>query len=99
MLDFFLVLGQVPGTHFYLTFTELLSAYSISLAAYILQREYRARKSFLVYARLVYVMYSHRLRPGRVRRREVLPAHINLTLRVNIDLHHLKLPRLIRSSA
>jgi hypothetical protein len=41
MLDFFLVLGQVPGTHFFLTFNELFSAYSICLISYLIRREYR----------------------------------------------------------
>jgi hypothetical protein len=41
MLDFFLVLGQVPGTHFYLTFNELFSAYSICIISYVTRREYR----------------------------------------------------------
>jgi hypothetical protein len=104
MLDFFLVLGQVPGTHFFLTFTEIFSAYSICLTAYILHREYHIRKSFLVYIRLVYVMYSHRVRPGKLKKRAILPDHIDLAPLADIDfenfLKHLhSVQHLVRSHA
>jgi hypothetical protein len=41
MLDFFLVLGQVPGTHFFLTFNELFGAYSLCLFTFITRREFK----------------------------------------------------------
>jgi hypothetical protein len=85
MLDFFLVLGQIPGTHFYLTFTELFWTYSLCLISYILRREYILATTFLIEQRLNYVMYSTRVRPGRVKQRVLLPDHIDLTLRVDID--------------
>lgn len=92
MLTFLVFLGQVPGTHFFLTFTELFSAYSLCLITYVLQREYRIRKAWLIYIRLVYVMYSHRIRPGRPRKREVLPARIDSAPAVSIDFRHLPKP-------
>jgi hypothetical protein len=86
MLDFFLVLGQIPGTPFYLTFSELFSVYSIALCYYIFRREYRIRTTFYTDMKLNYVMYSSRVRPGPVKRREVLPGHIDLTLLEYIDV-------------
>jgi hypothetical protein len=89
MLDFFLVLGQVPGTHFYLTFTEIFSTYSIALITYTLHREYHLGKNFLIYMQLVYVMYSQRLRPGPVRKRAILPDHIDSIPLIDIDVENL----------
>jgi hypothetical protein len=85
MLDFLLVLGQVPGTHFYLTFTEIFSVYVISIASYTIHRQYIIRTSFYSHMKLNYSMYSSRVRPGRVKRREVLPVHIDLAPLVDID--------------
>jgi hypothetical protein len=86
MLDFFLILGQVPGTHFYLTFTEVFCVYTISLSAFYLNREYRSRTSFYTYMKFNYAMFSSRVRPGRIKRREVLPVHIDLAPLVDIDV-------------
>jgi hypothetical protein len=95
MLDFFLVLGQIPGTPFFLTFTELFSVYTILFAAYIYRREYRIRTTFYSDMELIYVMYSSRVHSGPVRKREVLPDHIDLTLLEYIDaekyLHRLRM--------
>jgi hypothetical protein len=85
MLDFLLVLGQVPGTHFYLTFTEIFSVYVISIASYIIRREYIIRTTFYSDMKLNYAMYSSRVRPGRVSLREVLPDYIDLAPLVDID--------------
>jgi hypothetical protein len=85
MLDFFLILGQVPGTHFYLTFTEVFCVYTISLSAFYINREYRIRTSFYTYMKFNYAMYSSRVRPGRVKQREVLPVHIDLAPLIDID--------------
>jgi hypothetical protein len=90
MLDFFLVLGQVPGTRFFLTFTELFSAYTIALTVFILQREYRLRIKFLVRMRIIYVMYSTRVRPGPPKRRAILPDHIDLTPLIRSDLENFR---------
>ncbi len=88
MLDFFLVLGQVPGTKFYLTFTELFSTYSICFTAYILHREYHIRKDFLVYMRLVYVMHSTRVLPGKIKQRVILTDRIDLIPLVKTDFEN-----------
>jgi hypothetical protein len=88
MLDFFLVLGQIPGTKFYLTFTELFSTYSICLFAYILQREFHIRKNFLIRMRLVYVMHSTRVLPGRIKQRVILTERINLIPLIRSDFAH-----------
>jgi|SRR4051812_19367907 hypothetical protein len=90
MLDFFLVLGQVPGTRFYLTFTELISTYSICLSAYILHREYNIRTNFLSHMRLIYVMYSTRVRPGRVKKRVELPDRISLIPLIKTDFENFR---------
>jgi hypothetical protein len=90
MLDFFLVLGQVPGTRFFLTFTELFSAYTIALTVFILQREYRLRIKFLVRMRVIYVMYSTRVRPGSPKKRAILPAHIDLTPLIRSDFENFR---------
>jgi hypothetical protein len=89
MLDFLLVLGQVPGTHFYLTFTEIFSVYVISIASYIIRREYIIRTTFYSDMKLNYTMYSSRVRPGRVSLREVLPDYIDLAPLVDIDAEKL----------
>jgi hypothetical protein len=78
MLDFFLVLGQVPGTHFFLTFTEIFSAYTLALTTFTVHRQYHIRTNFLVNMRLVYVMYSTRVLPGKIKKRAILPEHIDL---------------------
>jgi hypothetical protein len=88
MLDFFLVLGQIPGTKFYLTFTELFSTYSICLTVYILHREYHLRKNFLIYMRLVYIMYSTRVLPGRIKQRVILTERINLVPLIRSDFEN-----------
>jgi hypothetical protein len=88
MLDFFLVLGQVPGTRFFLTFTEVFSAYTIVVSAYILHREYYVRMAFYALMRLNYVMYSSRVHPGPVRKRAILPDHIDLTPLIKNDFEH-----------
>jgi hypothetical protein len=88
MLDFFLVLGQIPGTKFYLTFTELFSTYSICLTVYILHREYNLRKNFLIYMRLVYIMYSTRVLPGRIKQRVILTERINLVPLIRSDFEN-----------
>jgi hypothetical protein len=90
MLDFFLVLGQVPGTRFYLTFTELFSTYSICLIAYILHREYNIRKKFLIHMRFTYVMHSTKVRPGRLKKRVLLPDHISLIPLVKTDFENFR---------
>jgi hypothetical protein len=86
VLDFLLVLGQVPGTHFYLTFTELFSTYTILLSAYSAYREYQHHIYFYKSMKLNYVMYSTRVRPGRVKQRVELPAHIDLAPLLGIDV-------------
>jgi hypothetical protein len=86
MLDFLLVLGQVPGTHFYLTFTELFSTYTILLTTYASYCEYKHRVNFYRRMKLNYVMYSTRVRPGRVKLRAVLPDHISLAPLLGIDV-------------
>jgi hypothetical protein len=88
MLDFFLVLGQVPGTHFFLTFTEIFSAYTIALAVYTLQRQYYIRINFLINTRLNYIMYSTRVMPGRVKKRAILTDRIDLIPLIKNDFEN-----------
>jgi hypothetical protein len=88
MLDFLLVLGQVPGTRFFLTFTEIFSVYSIALAAYTINRQYHLRTRFLSHMRIVYVMYSSRVLPGPVKRRVILPEHIDLIPLIRSDVEN-----------
>jgi hypothetical protein len=88
MLDFFLVLGQVPGTRFYLTFSEVFSTYSIASAVFTFHREYHLRTNFLVAMRLNYVMYSTRVRPGKVKARAILPERIDLIPLIKTDFEN-----------
>jgi hypothetical protein len=88
MLDFFLVLGQVPGTHFFLTFTELFSVCTIAVSTYILNREYYLRMTFYSNMRLNYVMYSTRIHPGPTRKRAVLPGRIDLIPLIKTDVEN-----------
>jgi hypothetical protein len=90
MLDFFLVLGQVPGTHFFLTFTEIFSTYTILLTSYILHRDYHVRTNFYARMRLIYIMYSSRVLPGRVKKRVILPDHISLIPLVKTDFENFR---------
>ncbi len=100
MLDFLLVLGQVPGTKFYFTFTELFGGYILFVSFYILRHEYRIRRDWLIYMRLIYVMYSMRPQIGRPKARAILTAHISLIPEVNIDFSSLRrIAHLDRQSA
>jgi|GEM_PF-5116300 len=91
MLDFFLVLGQVPGTHFFLTFTEVFGAYTIALAAYTFNRQYHIRMNFYEHMRLVYVMYSSRVLPGKPKERAVLPDRIDLIPLLQSDFENFQM--------
>lgn len=89
MLDFLLVLGQVPGTHVELTFTDVLAGYFIVVFLYTAHREFKIRSSWLCYMRIIYCLYSIRPQVGRPRKRAELPGHISLALAINIDFDYL----------
>jgi hypothetical protein len=65
MLDFFLVLGQVPGTRFFLTFNELFSAYSIWLTFYLTRREFIIARQGVKHIPLAYWLVVSSKKAGR----------------------------------
>jgi hypothetical protein len=86
MLDFFLVLGQIPGTHIDLTFAEIATIYSAALISYLIRREYRIATQAISMMSVMFWLDASRPKLGRPPKKTVLwPAHINLAPLVNID--------------
>jgi hypothetical protein len=101
MLDFFLVLGQVPGTQFFLTFNQIITGYAFILTIYVIRREilsvsYFSKRMFLNY--FMYVTRPHRGRP--IRKTVLWLDHINLIPLEDIGVRrlHLRLARLFLQS-
>jgi hypothetical protein len=89
MFDSLLVLGQVPGTHFTLTFNELAVSYTLILSLYLLRHEYKYRNAWFKQMRTIYCLFSMRPVRGRPRKRAILTGHIDSTLLVNIEFDRL----------
>lgn len=83
MLDFLIVLGQIPGTQYDLTFSNIIIGYSVVLTFYFLQREYKNRKCWLKRVGLIYRLEAIKPRRGRPKQRVVLIDRKGSTLRVN----------------
>lgn len=86
MLDFFLVLGQVPGTHIDLTFTEIATVYSAALIFYLMRREHGLASKAISHMSLMFWLITSRPKAGRPPKKTVLwPEHIDLVPLVDID--------------
>jgi len=90
MLDFLLVLGQIPGTHIDITFVDILIGYSIILILYSLHREHKLSKKALKELVLAFWLYVSRPKRGRPPKQVVLwTDHIDLAPLIGIDFGHL----------
>jgi hypothetical protein len=65
MLDFLLVLGQVPGTHITLTFNEMLTIYFVIIACYIYRHDHKIASSTKKFIELSFWLYISRNKLGR----------------------------------
>ena len=90
MLDFFLVLGQIPGTNITLTFTDVVVLYSVAFITYYLHREHKLSKRALKHLVLAFWLHVSKPRRGRPPKKvELWPEHTGLTPLINIDFANL----------
>lgn len=90
MLTFFVFLGQVPGTHFYLTFNELMVAYLVAMISYTVHREHRLAKQAIKHLVVNFWVWVSQPKRGRPAKQVALwPDHTNLAPLVNIDFGYL----------
>ena len=86
MLDFLLVLGQIPGTRTDLTFTDVVVIYSVTFITYYARREYKLSKRALKYLVLAFWLYVSRPKRGRPPKKvELWPDHTSSVPLINLD--------------
>lgn len=90
MLNFFLVLGQVPGTNIELTFYDVMTIYLLAILAYWLRREYKLSKIAIKSLFLNFWLYVSKPRRGRPPKKlELWPEHIDIVPLVNTGFGNL----------
>lgn len=90
MLDFLLVLGQIPGTRIDLTFFDVLAGFCVIFILYKLYREHKLSKQALKALVVAFWLYVSRPKRGRPPKQvELWPDHTSSVPLINIDFGYL----------